>query len=73
MTDRDNQNRDVLDYMGENGSISSIEAFTDLGVTRLSARIFDLRQIGYNIVSKTVPFVSRRGRKSSYARYSLGV
>ena len=33
----------VVDYMVKNGSITSMEAFQNLGETRLSARIFDLR------------------------------
>lgn len=35
----------VLDYMREYGSITSLEAFRDLGITRLSGVIFDLRKI----------------------------
>ena len=40
----------VLQYMIDFGSITSLEAFRDLGVTRLSAKIFNLKndhQIGY--------------------------
>lgn len=39
----------VLRYMQEHGSITSWDAFTDLNITRLSGRIFDLRDQGYNI------------------------
>lgn len=45
------QNEKVLKYMREHGSISSMEAFGTLHITRLSARIFDLRKSGYNIGS----------------------
>jgi hypothetical protein len=34
------------------GSISTIEAFNDLGVARLASRIHDLKGQGYNIVSE---------------------
>ena len=42
----------VLDYIKANGSITSMEAFSKLGITRLSARIYDLRKEGENIVQE---------------------
>lgn len=66
------QKRRVLDYMQEFGSISSLEAFRDLGVTRLSAVIFDLRDMGYAIDTEREHTVNRYGEKRSYARYRLG-
>lgn len=41
----------ILDYMRRFGAISTLEAFNDLGVTRLASRIHDLKAQGYNIVS----------------------
>jgi hypothetical protein len=43
----------LLKYLNDHGSISSLEAITDLGNTRLSVTIFNLRKDGYNIVSDT--------------------
>ena len=65
------QRQRVLDYIKEFGSISSLEAFRDLGVTRLSAAIFKLREEGYDFDVKTEKSVNRWGEKSHYARYSL--
>lgn len=45
------QNMRVLQYIKEHGSITSMEAFTDLRITRLSGRIFDLKQLGHAIVT----------------------
>ena len=39
----------VFDYMVEFGSITSLQAFTDLGETRLSGAIFELKKKGVNI------------------------
>ena len=39
----------VLDYMKSNGSITTMEAFRNLRVTRLPARIYDLRKAGVKI------------------------
>ena len=40
------QNEMVLEFIQKAGSITAKEAFTELGITRLSARIFDLRKMG---------------------------
>ena len=42
----------VLQYMKQNGSITSMEAFSKLRITRLSARIYDLRQAGKRITQE---------------------
>ena len=41
----------TLDYLHQFGSITTLDAFRDLGNSRLSATIFVLRKKGYNIVS----------------------
>ena len=62
---------DILLYMGENGSITPLEALSELGIYRLGARIWDLRQAGFKIDTEYEPFITRYGRKSKYARYSF--
>ena len=65
------QNR-VLQYMKENGSITSWEAIREFGATRLSAIIYNLRyKEGLNIISKNVNDKNRYGDPVSYARYYL--
>lgn len=61
----------VLDYMQEFGSITSFEAFKDLGVTRLSAVIFDMKKDGVEIYGKMETCKNRYGDAVSYKRYSL--
>lgn len=61
----------VLDYMKTFGSITSLDAFKDLGVTRLSASIFNLRNKGYNIVSIDEKAKNRYGDVVHYSRYEL--
>ena len=60
----------VMRYMQDYGSITSLEAFRDLGITRLSGVIFDLRK-SYVINSKTERSRNRYGEKTSYSRYYL--
>ena len=41
----------TLEYLHEFGSITTLDAFRDLGNSRLSSTIFLLRKKGHNIVS----------------------
>ena len=59
----------VLQYMQRFGSITTAEAFFDLGVTRLSARIFELKKDGYKIKSEGLASTNRFGEHCTYARY----
>ena len=59
----------VLRYMMDNGSISSMEAFYELGITRLAARVFELRKSGYNIRMRAYSSLNRFGKPVTYSRY----
>lgn len=63
---------EVIRYMEENDSISQMEAFTELGVCRLSERIREIESSGREIVRQRVPFKNRYGRCGNYTRYSFG-
>ena len=67
------QQERVLNYMQAYGSISSLEAFRDLGVTRLSAVIFKLQHNrGVTISKKVETAKNRYGESVHFTRYSLG-
>lgn len=68
---KESQNAKVLNYIRAHGSITSMEAFTELSITRLSARVWDLRRDGHNIISDAEEHVNKAGEKSWYARYHL--
>lgn len=61
----------VLDYMNQYGSISTLEAFRDLGITRLSARIFELKEKGIRIGSKWTTAKNRFGKKVAFMTYYI--
>lgn len=61
----------VLQYMQEKGSISTLQAFNELGCTRLASRITDLKKLGYKIGSEFVTGENRYGDKVSYKKYYL--
>lgn len=55
-TNRETQGQKVLNYMKKHrDGITSMKAFWRFGITRLSARIFELRNKGYNICTKKEP------------------
>lgn len=66
MKDRDSQCKTILSYLQEGNSITQIEASDKFRITRLAARVSDLRKRGYDIVSEQV------GKGfGSYVRYHL--
>lgn len=64
------QTQKILDYIDKFGSISSMEAFLDLGITRLAARIHDIEHQGVSIDRKTEYTLNRFNEKVHYTRYS---
>lgn len=66
------QKKMVLDYIREFGSITPIDAFRDLGITRLSAVVFNLREDDHDIEKAIETGKNRFGNRTRYARYSFG-
>ena len=64
-----NQCEKIVFYIQMFGSISSMEAFRDLGITRLSARIYELRNEGYQFDEEFETSKNRFGESVSYKRY----
>ena len=61
----------TLDYLKQFGSITSLDAFKDLGNTRLSATIFNLREDGYSIKSEDIKVPTRFGVDTTVTKYVL--
>ena len=51
--DKKSLKQNVISYIRKHGSITSVEAFKALGVTRLSAIIYYLKEDGFEIDSVT--------------------
>lgn len=58
----------VREYMKRNGSITQLEAMTELGVMRLASRISEMRNEEM-IIRDTVEVTNRFGEKCRVARY----
>ena len=62
----------IVQYMKDFGSITTLQAFTDLGCTRLASRVTDLKRQGYDIKSEFVSGKNRYDETVSYKKYYLG-
>lgn len=61
----------VISYIKDYGSITTYEAFKELGITRLASRICDLKRQGYDFDTQTVTKKNRYGEPVSFKKYSL--
>ena len=65
------QSEMIIRYIKEKGSITTLQAFNDLGCTRLASRINDLKKEGYRFRDEFVTSKNRYGCKVSYKKYYL--
>ena len=66
------QKQTVLEHLWENGSITSMEAIKEYGITRLAARVSELRRDGWIITASQKHGKNRFGHTVVYAEYRLG-
>jgi hypothetical protein len=60
----------IVSHMQAYGSITTMEGF-EMGITRLAARVNDLRRNGIPVITETVVGTNRYGEKVRFARYRL--
>ncbi len=61
----------IIEYMKKHKGITSQDAYKDLGITRLSARIKELREAGYNISTIMIDGKNRYGEPVRFGLYKL--
>lgn len=61
----------ILQYIREFGSISSWEAYKELGITQLGARIKELKEEGYEFQTEWESSTNRYEEKVDFKRYYL--
>lgn len=61
----------VLRYIREVGKITSWDAYSQLGITQLATRIFELKQDGYCFKKTRVNTKNRFGDATHYDEYAL--
>ena len=65
------QREAILQYIEEFGSITPMEAFSDLGITKLATRISEMRKEGFDFKIEMVKSKNRYGKPVYYAKYSF--
>lgn len=64
-----NQYESIDQYLDQFGSISPMEAFQDLGITKLATRISEMSRRGYKFSKTMETRKNRYGKKVSFMRY----
>ena len=65
------QREQIIDYLNRFGSITPMEGFSDLGITKLATRISEMRKDGKEFKIEIVTSTNRFGKKVHFAKYSL--
>ena len=68
---RPTQAQRILFYMRDFGSITQLQALSDLGCFRLASRISELKKDGHEINKRMIKGKNRYGEICSVAEYSL--
>lgn len=65
------QKERIIKYIKDFGSITSFQAYADLGITQLGARIDGLQKDGYKFKKETENGTNRYGDAVHFTRYSF--
>lgn len=65
------QKQRIINYIREFGSISSWDAYSDLGITQLGARIDQLKKDGYTFRTEWEHKKNRYNEEVNFKRYYL--
>ena len=65
------QREAILQYIEDFGSITPMQAFSDLGITKLATRISEMRKDGMEFKIEMVNSKNRYGHSVSFAKYSF--
>ena len=65
------QHEQIIDYIRSFGSISPMEAFMDLGITKLATRVSEMIRNGVAFIKEPVVSKNRYGRPVTFMRYRL--
>jgi hypothetical protein len=61
----------LLNHLETKGGVTQLDAFTELGICRLSERVREIERLGYVIAHEKVKVPTRDGRPATVVRYSL--
>jgi hypothetical protein len=61
----------VLDWLESGKTITTLDSFRDLGITRLAARIYELKKEGHTINKRTLTVANRFSEECHIAEYFI--
>ena len=64
------QTTDVIEFIRDNGSITTMDAF-GLGITRLASRVHELRRFGVPVEKEMITVKNRKGEPCRVAKYTI--
>lgn len=67
----ESQDMIVLNHMTKHKTITSMQAFSLYGITRLSAKIYNLREAGHRIGMVWEETINRYGKPVRYGKYFI--
>lgn len=65
------QKEQILQYLADYGSITSFQAYADLGITQLATRIKELKANGYIFQTEPQQAQNRYGKPVHFVKYYL--
>lgn len=66
-----NQRERIMQYLRDEGSITRAEAFSELGIVELPARICELERLGFEFGKETIRKKNRYGDPIRFTKYTL--
>ena len=61
----------VLEYLKSGKTITTLNAFKELGITRLAARVYELKTDGHEVKKNTITVVNRFNENCAIAEYYM--
>lgn len=65
------QRERIIRWFEDHDSLTRAEAFTELGIVEMPARICELERMGYQFGRETVFTKNRYGEKVNFTKYTL--
>ena len=65
------QKQRIIRHLKDKGSITALQAMKEYGIMRLTSRICELKDEGYNIKSEFVSSKYRYNEAVAYSKYTL--
>jgi hypothetical protein len=65
------QREAIINYINDFGSITPMQAFSDLGITKLDTRVSEMKKDGIILKHEIIKGKNRYGRPMHYMKYSF--